>query len=58
MSIFDQIRKAREDRAKWPRWMREASDRDMGHHCFVRSMQRARVKLCQQKILRFYQENR
>ena len=52
VSIFEQIRKAREDRAMWPRWMREASDRDMGHHYFVRSMQRARIGLCQSKIRR------
>jgi len=50
--IFDQIRKAREDRAAWPKWMREISDRDMGHRRFVRSMQRARIKLCQSRILR------
>ena len=52
MSIFDQIRKAREDRAMWPRWMREASDRDMGHARFVQSMQRARIRLCQSRIRR------
>jgi len=52
VSIFDHIRRAREDRATWPRWMQEASDRDMGHRRFVRSMQRARIKLFQSRILR------